>query len=98
MKKPIWQALVLSAMIVLSACAQKTEDATAEPVEEKEVPMSAEPAEPVIVVPSDSSESSIEQVVPEAFADGDTTQIAEVVEIDETAETATQDAEVQEGR
>ena len=97
MKKPIWQALVLSAMIVLSACAQKTEEATAEPVEEKEVPMSAEPAEPMIVVPSDSS-SSIEQVVPEAFAEGDSTQIAEVVEIDETAKTATQDAEVQEGQ
>lgn len=97
MKKPIWQALVLSAMIILSACAQKTEEATAEPVEEKEVPMSAEPAEPVIVVPSDSS-SSIEQVVPEAFAEGDSTQIAEVVEIDETAKTATQDAEVQEGQ
>ncbi|OAV00834.1 hypothetical protein AO366_1425 [Moraxella catarrhalis] len=97
MKKPIWQALVLSAMIILSACAQKTEEATAEPVEEKEVPMSAEPAEPIIVVPSDSS-SSIEQVVPEAFAEGDSTQIAEVVEIDETAKTATQDAEVQEGQ
>ncbi|MPX18502.1 hypothetical protein D6D69_05425 [Moraxella catarrhalis] len=97
MKKPIWQALVLSAMIILSACAQKTEEATAEPVEEKEVPMSAEPAEPMIVVPSDSS-SSIEQVVPEAFAEGDSTQIAEVVEIDETAKTATQDAEVQEGQ
>lgn len=97
MKKPIWQALVLSAMIILSACAQKTEEATAEPVEEKEVPMSAEPAEPIIVVPSDSS-SSIEQVVPEAFAEGDSTQIAEVVEIDETAKTTTQDAEVQEGQ
>lgn len=97
MKKPIWQALVLSAMIILSACAQKTEEATAEPVEEKEVPMSAEPAEPMIVVPSDSS-SSIEQVVPEAFAEGDSTQIAEVIEIDETAKTATQDAEVQEGQ
>lgn len=97
MKKPIWQALVLSAMIILSACAQKTEEATAELVEEKEVPMSAEPAEPIIVVPSDSS-SSIEQVVPEAFAEGDSTQIAEVVEIDETAKTATQDAEVQEGQ
>lgn len=97
MKKPIWQALVLSAMIILSACAQKTEEATAEPVEEKEVPMSAEPAEPMIVVPSDSS-SSIEQVVPEAFTEGDSTQIAEVVEIDETAKTATQDAEVQEGQ
>lgn len=97
MKKPIWQALVLSAMIILSACAQKTEEATTEPVEEKEVPMSAEPAEPIIVVPSDSS-SSIEQVVPEAFAEGDSTQIAEVVEIDETAKTATQDAEVQEGQ
>ncbi|MPW63438.1 hypothetical protein C0208_01155 [Moraxella catarrhalis] len=97
MKKPIWQALVLSAMIILSACAQKTEEATAEPVEEKEVPMSAEPAEPMIVIPSDSS-SSIEQVVPEAFAEGDSTQIAEVVEIDETAKTATQDAEVQEGQ
>lgn len=97
MKKLIWQALALSAMIVLSACAQKTEDATAQPVEEKEVPMSAEPAEPMIVVPSDSS-SSIEQVVPEAFAEGDSTQIAEVVEIDETAKTATQDAEVQEGQ
>lgn len=97
MKKPIWQALVLSAMIILSACAQKTEEATAEPVEEKEVPMSAEPAEPIIVVPSDSS-SSIEQVVPEAFAEGDSTQIAEVIEIDETAKTATQDAEVQEGQ
>lgn len=97
MKKPIWQALVLSAMIILSACAQKTEEATAEPVEEKEVPMSAEPAEPIIVVPSDSS-LSIEQVVPEAFAEGDSTQIAEVVEIDETAKTATQDAEVQEGQ
>ncbi|OAV12722.1 hypothetical protein [Moraxella catarrhalis] len=97
MKKPIWQALVLSAMIILSACTQKTEEATAEPVEEKEVPMSAEPAEPIIVVPSDSS-SSIEQVVPEAFAEGDSTQIAEVVEIDETAKTATQDAEVQEGQ
>ncbi|OAV24763.1 hypothetical protein [Moraxella catarrhalis] len=97
MKKPIWQVLVLSAMIILSACAQKTEEATAEPVEEKEVPMSAEPAEPMIVVPSDSS-SSIEQVVPEAFAEGDSTQIAEVVEIDETAKTATQDAEVQEGQ
>lgn len=97
MKKPIWQALVLSAMIILSACAQKTEEATAEPVEEKEVAMSAEPAEPIIVVPSDSS-SSIEQVVPEAFAEGDSTQIAEVVEIDETAKTATQDAEVQEGQ
>lgn len=97
MKKPIWQALVLLAMIILSACAQKTEEATAEPVEEKEVPMSAEPAEPIIVVPSDSS-SSIEQVVPEAFAEGDSTQIAEVVEIDETAKTATQDAEVQEGQ
>lgn len=97
MKKPIWQALVLSAMIILSACAQKTEEATAEPVEEKEVPMSAEPAEPIIVVPSDSS-SSIEQVVPEAFTEGDSTQIAEVVEIDETAKTATQDAEVQEGQ
>ncbi|MPW74153.1 hypothetical protein CPI40_03195 [Moraxella catarrhalis] len=97
MKKPIWQALALSAMIILSACAQKTEEATAEPVEEKEVPMSAEPAEPVIVVPSDSS-SSIEQVVPEAFAEGDSTQIAEVIEIDETAKTATQDAEVQEGQ
>lgn len=97
MKKLIWQALVLSAMIILSACAQKTEEATAEPVEEKEVPMSAEPAEPIIVVPSDSS-SSIEQVVPEAFAEGDSTQIAEVVEIDETAKTATQDAEVQEGQ
>ena len=97
MKKPIWQALVLSAMIILSACAQKTEEATAEPVEEKEVPMSAEPAEPILVVPSDSS-SSIEQVVPEAFAEGDSTQIAEVVEIDETAKTATQDAEVQEGQ
>lgn len=97
MKKPIWQALVLSAMIILSACTQKTEEATAEPVEEKEVPMSAEPAEPMIVVPSDSS-SSIEQVVPEAFAEGDSTQIAEVVEIDETAKTATQDAEVQEGQ
>lgn len=97
MKKSIWQALVLSAMIILSACAQKTEEATAEPVEEKEVPMSAEPAEPIIVVPSDSS-SSIEQVVPEAFAEGDSTQIAEVVEIDETAKTATQDAEVQEGQ
>lgn len=97
MKKPIWQALVLLAMIILSACAQKTEEATAEPVEEKEVPMSAEPAEPMIVVPSDSS-SSIEQVVPEAFAEGDSTQIAEVVEIDETAKTATQDAEVQEGQ
>lgn len=97
MKKPIWQALVLSAMIILSACAQKTEEATAEPVEEKEVPMSAEPAEPIIVVPSDSS-SSIEQVVPEAFAEGDSTQIAEVVEIDETAKTATQDAKVQEGQ
>ncbi|OAV15003.1 hypothetical protein [Moraxella catarrhalis] len=97
MKKLIWQALALSAMIVLSACAQKTEEATAEPVEEKEVPMSAEPAEPMIVVPSDSS-SSIEQVVPEAFAEGDSTQIAEVVEIDETAKTATQDAEVQEGQ
>ncbi|OAU96754.1 MULTISPECIES: hypothetical protein [Moraxella] len=98
MKQTIWQVVAISAVLALSACAQKTEDATAEPVEEKEVPMSAEPAEPVIVVPSDSSESSIEQVVPEAFADGDTTQIAEVVEIDETAETATQDAEVQEGR
>lgn len=97
MKKLIWQALALSAMIVLSACAQKTEEATAEPVEEKEVPMSAEPAEPMIVVPSDSS-SSIEQVVPEAFAEGDSTQIAEVIEIDETAKTATQDAEVQEGQ
>ena len=97
MKKLIWQALALSAMIVLSACAQKTEEATAKPVEEKEVPMSAEPAEPVIVVPSDSS-SSIEQVVPEAFAEGDSTQIAEVVEIDETAKTAPQDAEVQEGQ
>ena len=97
MKKLIWQALALSAMIVLSACAQKTEEATAKPVEEKEVPMSAEPAEPIIVVPSDSS-SSIEQVVPEAFAEGDSTQIAEVVEIDETAKTATQDAEVQEGQ
>lgn len=97
MKKLIWQALALSAMIVLSACAQKTEEATAEPVEEKEVPMSAEPAEPIIVVPSDSS-SSIEQVVPEAFTEGDSTQIAEVVEIDETAKTATQDAEVQEGQ
>lgn len=97
MKKLIWQALALSAMIILSACAQKTEEATAEPVEEKEVPMSAEPAEPIIVVPSDSS-SSIEQVVPEAFAEGDSTQIAEVVEIDETAKTATQDAEVQEGQ
>lgn len=97
MKKLIWQALALSAMIVLSACAQKTEDATAQPVEEKEVPMSAEPAEPMIVVPSDSS-SSIEQVVPEAFAEGDSTQIAEVIEIDETAKTATQDAEVQEGQ
>ena len=72
MKKLIWQALALSAMIVLSACAQKTEEATAKPVEEKEVPMSAEPAEPMIVVPSDSS-SSIEQVVPEAFAEGDST-------------------------
>ncbi|OOR84108.1 hypothetical protein [Moraxella canis] len=98
MKQTIWQVVAISAVLALSACAQKTEDSTAEPVEEKEVPMSAEPAEPVIVVPSDSSESSIEQVVPEAFADGDTTQIAEVVEIDETAETATQDAEVQEGR
>ena len=97
MKKLIWQALALSAMIVLSACAQKTKEATAKPVEEKEVPMSAEPAEPMIVVPSDSS-SSIEQVVPEAFAEGDSTQIAEVVEIDETAKTATQDAEVQEGQ
>lgn len=97
MKKLIWQALALSAMIILSACAQKTEEATAEPVEEKEVPMSAEPAEPMIVIPSDSS-SSIEQVVPEAFAEGDSTQIAEVVEIDETAKTATQDAEVQEGQ
>ncbi|AZQ94730.1 hypothetical protein [Moraxella catarrhalis] len=97
MKKLIWQALALSAMIVLSACAQKTEEATAKPVEEKEVPMSAEPAEPMIVVPSDSS-SSIEQVVPEAFAEGDSTQIAEVIEIDETAKTATQDAEVQEGQ
>lgn len=97
MKKPIWQALVLLAMIILFACAQKTEEATAEPVEEKEVPMSAEPAEPIIVVPSDSP-SSIEQVVPEAFAEGDSTQIAEVVEIDETAKTATQDAEVQEGQ
>ena len=97
MKKLIWQALALSAMIVLSACAQKTEDATAQPVEEKEVPMSAEPAEPMIIVPSDSS-SSIEQVVPEAFAEGDSTQIAEVIEIDETAKTATQDAEVQEGQ
>lgn len=97
MKKLLWQALALSAMIVLSACAQKTEDATAQPVEEKEVPMSAEPAEPMIVVPSDSS-SSIEQVVPEAFAEGDSTQIAEVIEIDETAKTATQDAEVQEGQ
>ncbi|WP_114800847.1 hypothetical protein U0021_06080 [Moraxella canis] len=98
MKQTIWQVVAISAVLALSACAQKTEESTAEPVEEKEVPMSAEPAEPVIVVPSDSSESSIEQVVPEAFADGDTTQIAEVVEIDETAETATQDAEVQEGR
>ena len=97
MKKLIWQALALSAMIVLSACAQKTEEATAKHVEEKEVPMSAEPAEPMIVVPSDSS-SSIEQVVPEAFAEGDSTQIAEVIEIDETAKTATQDAEVQEGQ
>ncbi|ARB67131.1 Uncharacterised protein [Moraxella catarrhalis] len=97
MKKLIWQALALSAMIVLSACAQKTKEATAKPVEEKEVPMSAEPAEPMIVVPSDSS-SSIEQVVPEAFAEGDSTQIAEVIEIDETAKTATQDAEVQEGQ
>ena len=97
MKKLIWQALALSAMIVLSACAQKTEEATAKPVEEKEVPMSAEPAEPMIVVPSDSS-SSIEQVVPEAFAEGDSTQIAEVIDIDETAKTATQDAEVQEGQ
>ena len=51
MKKPIWQALVLSAMIILSACAQKTEEATAEPVEEKEVPMSAEPAEPMMRPP-----------------------------------------------
>ena len=41
MKKLIWQALALSAMIVLSACAQKTEDVTAQPVEEKEVPLSA---------------------------------------------------------
>ena len=40
MKKLIWQALALSAMIVLSACAQKTKEATAKPVEEKEVPMS----------------------------------------------------------
>ena len=98
MKKLIWQALALSAMIVLSACAQKTKEATAKPVEAKEVPMSAEPAEPMIVVPSDSSDSSIEQVVPEAFAEGDSTQIAEVIEIDETAKTATQDAEVQEGQ
>ena len=49
------------------------------------------------VGPIDSS-SSIEQVVPEAFAEGDSTQIAEVIEIDETAKTATQDAEVQEGQ
>ena len=67
-------------------------------LKKKEVPMSAEPAEPMIVVPSDSSDSSIEQVVPEAFAEGDSTQIAEVIEIDETAKTATQDAEVQEGQ
>lgn len=97
MKKSVWQVVLLSGVIALSACAQKTEEATVEPVEEQDVPMSAKPAEPTVVVQTESGE--IEEVVPEAFAqtEGDV-QIAEVVEIDESAKTATQDAEVQEGK
>lgn len=97
MKKPVWQVLLLSGVIALSACAQKTEEATVEPVEEQDVPMSAKPAEPTVVVQTESGE--IEEVVPEAFVQTqEDVKIAEVVEIDENADTATQDAEIQEGR
>lgn len=97
MKKSVWHVLLLSGVVALTACAQKTEEATADPGEEQDVPMSAKPAEPTVVVQNDAGE--IEEVVPEAFAQNEEeVEIAEVVEIDETAETATQDAEVQEGR
>lgn len=105
MKRPIWQVLILTSVIALAGCAKKTEEATAAPAEEKEVPMSADPAEPEVVVVSDAQTQTVETVVPEAFAQTDTADITdnagsgdviEAVEIDETADTATQDAEVQE--
>lgn len=97
MKKSVWQAVLLSGVVVLSACAKKTEEAPAVPVEEQEVPMSAKPAEPAVVPQTESAQ--IDEMAPEASAHGEEDmQIVEVVEIDESANTATQDAEIQEGK
>lgn len=87
------QVLVLS-VALLPACTKQTTQPATSLDQEQEVPMSAQPADTEEFA-NVSTDSTLEEMLEQSL-DMPNEQIIEKIEIDETAQTATQDAQVKE--